>query len=315
MISNTNLENCKDKFLTLQKAYSDLFARFIAIHPDMRRYFLITQISSSDFLKSIAYEKLGKDFERFLTIQSHPLYTELPIEYFTQGSIIVGYNAFNPRIPVLCDIEGLSGHILNSSTTGGGKSVWNLNIISSIIRLYPDTHLRVIVIAPKKYDDHRNLVINNVPGSVLFLDMENLAIRPFDPIKNVKYELVIANLCRVVASSVGQFAAGQLYLQKCMFEFLGKYPTESFLKFIDWLSERQERSPVKRNYLDSLQVKLVSVMLEINKVFDVYRGIDDKVWIAENLVVEIHTSSSFVQSLISGILLNRLFLLKTANNE
>ena len=104
----------------------------------------------------------------------------------------------------------------------------------------------------------------------------------------------------MIASTVGQGVAGQMYLQNRMLEYLKIYPDESFVHFVDWFLKLQEnKSYVKRNYLESLQEKLYGIMTGLQNIFSVYRGIDDKVWVEENLVIEIPKASDFLTKIIS----------------
>jgi hypothetical protein len=56
-------------------------------------------------------------------------------------------------------------------------------------------------------------------------------------------------------------------------------------------------------------------MLEAKNIFDCYKGIDDKHFIENNLVIELPFSSSFMMSVVSGLILSRMFRYKSANSE
>lgn len=54
---------------------------------------------------------------------------------------------------------------------------------------------------------------------------------------------------------------------------------------------------------------------EVKDIFNCYKGINDEIFIKENLVIEIPCSSSLIMSFIQGLILSKIFKLKSANPE
>lgn len=239
---------------------------------------------------------------------------EIPYDY-TIGDFEIGKYALNPAIPIKLNLTKLSGHMAIPGATGTGKTNLNMIILDSIQKLYPTTSLRFIIFASKKGCEQRNNIINNAAGSAFFLDKKNLALNCFSPIPRVDYNLVVADLARVISSELGLMVGGQLYLQKNLIDFLSKYRDGNLLDFTEWLAAKKESSFDYRGYRDRLVVRLESVLYEIGEIFKCHKGIEDRTFVTENLVIEIPCSSSFIMSLVSGIILGRMFRFKAENSE
>ena len=147
------------------------------------------------------------------------------------------------------------------------------------------------------------------------MDKKNLALNCFSPIPRVDHNLVLADLARVISTELGLMAGGQLYLQKNLIDFLSKYRDGNLLDFTEWLAAKKESSFDYRGYRDRLVIRLESVLYEIGEIFKCHKGIEDRTFVTENLVIEIPCSSSFIMSLVSGIILGRMFRFKAENSE
>ena len=292
---------------------SEIFEKFLRSKPDLLRKLKVSQLLESDDLIERSETKIQASFQEHLE-RSGGFHDELPLDYVL-GDIIVGCYANNPTIIIKMDIENLSGHIVGASATGAGKTNWTLLILHQIQNDYPNTPVRFIVFASKKGCEQRNLIVNNPPGTALYLDKETLAVEPLSPIRNVDHKITIADLARVVAIELGLMAGGQLYLQNRLFEFLSKNKDENFNAFVKWLSAKKEFSLDYKGYRDRLVIRLESIMYEIGDIFDCYTGIPDSAFIEENLILELPSSSSFIMSVVSGIILSRMFRFKAANPE
>jgi hypothetical protein len=177
------------------------------------------------------------------------------------------------------------------------------------------TKLRYIVFASKENCEQRQLILNNIPGSALFWDKNNAAINLFSPIKNVEYNVTIADAAKIVATETGLGVGGQTYLQKCMTEFLSINKHGNLIGFTNWLSNRKEYSYDFKGYRDRAVVRLESIVQELKNVFDCQTGIPDHCFVEENHIIELPCSSAFMMSFVSGTILSRMFRLKAANPE
>jgi len=175
--------------------------------------------------------------------------------------------------------------------------------------------LRYICIATKIFCEQRAVIKNNKPGTGFFLNKDSLAINPFTPIRNFEYNQTIADLSRVIAVESGLQAGGQMYLYRKLNEFIRKNPHSNLVEFVEWLAVQKEKNLDEKGYHSRLLNRLHAVMLEIGKIFSCYRGINDDSFVKENLVIEICASSSFIISLVAGIILIRMFRLKACNPE
>jgi hypothetical protein len=106
----------------------------------------------------------------------------------------------------------------------------------------------------------------------------------------------------------------QVYFDKNLFGFLSQNPNGNLVQFIKWLSNKKEYSLDYRGYKDRIVIRFESVFNEIGQIFNCQSGIHDRTFVQENLVIELPCSSSFIMSLVSGIILTRMFRFK-ANNQ
>ena len=172
-----------------------------------------------------------------------------------------------------------------------------------------------IVFASKKSSEQRNLIINSPPGTAFYLDLSNFALNPLQPIDNTNYENVLADLARVLATELGLMVGGELYLQKCLFEFMAKNNEVTFIDFIKWMANRKEYSLDYRGYRDRLVVRLEAMKYEIGGIFNCYSGISDSCFVEENLVIEVPTSTPIMMSLVSALILSRMLRFKANNPQ
>jgi len=288
--------------------------RFLKSNPELLKQHRIASQLNSRELVDRAIGKINKSFESFPSIPKNPFSDEIPLDYVL-GNIKIGNSTLNPDVLIKADLENLQGHILSIGTTGSGKTHWILNVLHQIISQYKSSNLRVIVFASKKGCEQRSLVMNTEPGACLFLDNANLAINPLSSIKNINDEITIADASRVISNELGLLVGGQLYLQKNLNQFYSANPEENFLSFIDWISKKKETSYDLKGYNDRLVVRLQSLKFEAKKIFDCYKGIDDEQFITNNLIIELPFSSSFMMSVVSGLILSRMFRYKSANPD
>ncbi|OVE79134.1 hypothetical protein BVY01_03425 [bacterium I07] len=288
--------------------------QFLQDNPGLFKKLMISQLLGSQELMAHSYQTILKAFEEHVALMEHPFHQELPPDYAI-GDIAIGLYTLSPEILIKLFLEKQSGHIVNAAATGAGKTVSTLIILDQIQKLYPTTPIRYLVFASKIRCEQRNLIVNNQPGTAYYLDKTSLAIHPFTHIQNVEPKIVYSDLARVTATETGLMAGGQLYLQKNIFDYTSKNPDANFIEFVQWLSRKKESSYDYKGYRDRLVIRLESILLEIEEIFNCYRGIEDHVYVEENLVVEIPCSSSFIMSLVSGIVLLRMFRFKAANPE
>ena len=126
---------------------------------------------------------------------------------------------------------------------------------------------------------------------------------------------MLADAARVLAIECGLMAGSQLYILINMFDFLSKDKNENLIGFIKWLSEKNEHSLDKKGYQARSLNRLQPIMLEIGNIFDFHTGISDEVWITENIIIELPTSSSSITAMVSGLILARMFRYKSVNRE
>lgn len=288
--------------------------KFLESNPQLLKQYKMANLLKSQELIDKAHQKIKQAYEDFLNIPEQPFSDEIPLEY-VWGNIVVGNSTQNPNILIKADLENLSGHILSIGATGSGKTHWILTILHQIISQYPNTNLRLIVFASKKGCEQRNLIRNNNAGSCLFLDKNTLALNPLNSINNVDDDITLADTARIISNELGLMVGGQLYLQDNLGEFLLSNHGESFLSFINWISKKKEKTYDLKGYHDRLVIRLNSLRLEAKNIFDCYKGIDDKHFITNNLVIELPFSSSFIMSVISGLILSRMFRYKSVNSN
>jgi len=287
---------------------------FLKLNPVLlKQHIIASQLNSPELLQR-TNDKLNKAYENHKKLPSNPYTNEIPNEY-VMGNLKIGNSTLDPDILIKSDLEKLQGHILSIGTTGSGKTHWILNILHQIISQHRNSNLRIIVFASKKGCEQRSLVLNTEPGSCLFLDKENLAINPLSSIKNINDEITIADASRVISNELGLLVGGQLYLQENLNQFYSTNPEENFLSFIDWISKKKETSYDLKGYNDRLVVRLKSLKFEAKRIFDCYKGIDDEHFITNNLIIELPFSSSFMMSVVSGLILSRMFRYKSANPD
>ncbi len=297
----------------MSKKDSERLEKFLQSNPNLLKKLRISHLLEADDLIERSETKIQESFQEHLE-RSGGFHDEVPLDYVL-GDIVVGYYAMDPMIIIKMDLENLSGHIVAAAATGAGKSNWIMLLLHQIQNQHPNIPVRFIVFASKKGCEQRNLIVNNPPGTAFYLDKEMLALNPFSPITNVDANIGLADLARVLAVELGLMAGGQLYLQKCLFEFLKKYKDENLIAFVEWISNKKESSMDYRGYKDRLVVRLESIMYEIGHIFDCYTGIPDSAFVEENIVLELPCSSSFIMSVVSGIILSRMFRFKAANPE
>lgn len=288
--------------------------KFVESNKELIKQYKMACLLKSPHLLERVSQKINHAYKDFSNLPVNPFSDEVPLEYVV-GNIVVGHSALNPNVLIKSDLENLSGHILSIGATGSGKTHWTLTILHQIISQYKNTNLRVIVFASKKSCEQRNLIVNNPPGACIFLDKNTLALNPIASIKGIEDEITISDTARIISNELGLMAGGQLYLQDNFHKFLLSNKGDSFLSFIKWISQRTEKSFDLKGYHDRLVVRLNSLMFEAKSIFDCFIGIDEKHLITNNLVIELPFSSTFMMSVVSGLILSRIFRYKSVHSE
>jgi hypothetical protein len=305
-------------FQQLIKENSEKYQKFSQSYTKFDKNIRISQLIDKNLTDFWINEKF-KAFKAYLETYNHPFDAEPPLGYLIKGDLVAGYYALNPNMIV--KINPVQTHWLNIGSSGSGKSFWGgLFIPDQIIKLYPNTNLRVMIFASKQNCDQRNLILNNKINTVYYLDKELLALNCLSPIKNVDSNLIIADTARVIAGELGLLTGGRFWLQACLNEYTEshKHGHGNLIDFTKWIeiNKANLKSPDFRGYRDRLLVRLKSSILnEIGDIFDYHEGIADKVFCEENLVIEIPFSSSFLMALVSGIIFSRMFRFKQYNPE
>lgn len=297
-----------------KKDFAD-FQKFLQTNPDLMKILRISELLGSDDLKTYASSKLQTLYDEYMTKKEYPFYCELPYEYAV-GDIVVGFFGMNPNVLIKQSLnrDSLRGHILCAGATGTGKTNFNLFFLDQIQKRYFNSKLRYLVFASKKNCEQRNLIVNNEPGTAYFLNAKTLALNPLFPIKNVDYKLVISDCSRFLATELGLMRGGQLYLQTRLTEYLSMNAVNDLKSFTDWISRRKETGLDYKGYRDRLIIRLRSVLDEIGDIFCI-KGIDDYFFISENVIIELPCSSSFIMSVVSALILSRMFRFKAANPD
>ena len=286
---------------------------FLQANPELLKLSRMAHNLKSPELLDRTNKKINQAYEAFLQSKQH-FNDEIPIEYVI-GNIVVGRSTLNPNILIKADMENLSGHTLAIGATGSGKTHLILEILHQITAQYPNTNLRYIIFALKKPCEQRSLIINNNPGACLFLEKNTLALNPLSSVQNVDDETVQADAARVISNELGLMVGGQLYLQDKISEFKETFKEENLISFIKWISKKKETSFDLKGYHDRLVIRLRSLMFEVGNIFGCYKGIDDKHFVENNLIIELPSSSSFITSVVAGLILGRMFRYKAANQE
>jgi hypothetical protein len=288
--------------------------KFLKSNPALLRNLKTSLLLGSGELVKRAENRIKRSFEEHLASQNPLFPDELPPDYI-YGDIAIGKYTLNQDILIKCAIASLSGHIVNASATGGGKSNTTLVLLHQIQKKYSTSALRYMLFASKRGGEHRNLIINNPPGTAFFLDKNILALNPLSPIANTDHNLVLADFARTGATELGLMVGGQLYKQNRLCEYVAKNKDGNLIGFVNWLANKSESSLDLRGYKDRLTIRLQTILYELKSIFNCYTGIDDHIFVEHNLVIELLCSSSFIMSFVSGIILARMFRFKASNPE
>jgi len=293
---------------------NDDLAKFLRSNPALVKSLRISRLLGSKELVRRAETRIQRSYQERLAINDQPFHDELPPDYII-GNIAIGHYTPNPDILVKINIANISGHVVNAGATGTGKTVSTLVVLDQIQKLYETTNLRYMVFASKRGCEQRNLIVNNHPGTGFFLDISILALNPLSPIANTDPNLVIADFARTGATELGLMAAGQLYKQNTLCQYIAGHTDVNLIGYVIWLANKSESTLDMRGYRDRLIVRLQTILYELRSIFDCYTGIDDRFFVEHNLVIELPCSSSFIMSFVSGIILSRMFRFKAANPD
>lgn len=288
--------------------------KFLKSNPALQKILRTSSLLGSRQLVTQAENRIKRLFEEHLASQNPLFPDELPLDYI-YGDIAIGQYTLNRDILIKCAIPDLSGHIVNACATGGGKSNTTLVLLDQIQKKYSTSALRYMLFASKRGGEHRNLIINNSSGTAFFIDKSILALNPLSPITNTDHNLVLADFARTGATELGLMVGGQLFNQNRLCEYVDKNKDGNLIGFIDWLANKSESSLDFRGYKDRLTIRLQTILYELKSIFDCYTGIDDRIFVEQNLVIELPCSSSFIMSFVSGIILARMFRFKASNPE
>lgn len=128
-------------------------------------------------------------------------------------------------------------------------------------------------------------------------------------------ETVIADTARIISNELGLMVGGQLYLHDKINEFKTMSPDDNFISFVNWLSKKKETTFDLKGYHNRLIIRLKSLLSEVGSIFDYEGGIDDKYFVENNLIIELPCSSSFMMSVIAGLVLGRMFRYKAVHKN
>lgn len=294
------------------------FQKFLQLNPEYLKSLNVSQLLGSEDLITRTSLKIESAYNDYQVKKQFPFYYDNglpPVDYII-GDIVIGFWGMNPAILIKQSLsrDCFRSHILCPGATGTGKTNFNLFFLDQIQKRYYDSKIRFLVFASKKNCEQRNLIINNEPGTAYFLDAETLALNPFYPIQNVNDNLVISDCARLLATELGLMRGGQLYLQTRLKEYLSMQVNKDLKSFTNWISRQRETSFDYKGYRDRMVIRLRSVLDEIENIFCI-RGIDDSFFIIENVIIELPCSSSFIMSVVSAIILLRMFRFKAANPD
>lgn len=231
-----------------------------------------------------------------------------------QKGLLIGNWCMNNDAVVRFDIKSLSGSILFTGATGSGKTNSLMWLLHQIRDVFHQDNIRFIVIASKYMCEQRSLLVNAPADSIYFLDKSNFALNPLNEFRNYNRNSVIPDTARCLATELGIYEAGQLYLQSNLIQFVEKFSDGNLVEFVDWLSQKKEKSRDYVGYKDRLLVRLIPIMNEIGDIFDYEIGLNDEL-ITNNLVIELPCSSTFISSSVAALIMMRMYRIKSMNIE
>ena len=196
----------------------------------------------------------------------------------------------------------INRHCLIAGDSGTGKSTL-IKILAS--QLVQDKGVRLLIIDPKEGGDYRFLA--KMTDNIAILRPDQLKLNPFTSIPNVPLAVLREALIEVISVVFKVLDAGEGIIAKHVDKVFSEYQQPTFYDFARSIrSEKTRYSGRKQGYLDSIETRLLKILISLADILDCKADYFDKLADCHLVIEAGELSGGMQRTVVNWVMMKEL---------